>query len=71
MKIHDMGTYQPMDATKLSQKEKGEALSSLMFITGGNRDGRVKGRKHAIVSKQRKFDGYDKEAGSSHTVSTD
>ena len=31
--IHDMGTYQPLDATKLTRKERMEALSSLLFIT--------------------------------------
>ena len=31
--IHDMGTYQPLDATKLTKKERMEALSSLLFIT--------------------------------------
>ena len=30
---HDMGTYQPLDATKLTKKERMEALSSLLFIT--------------------------------------
>ena len=35
------------------------------------KDGRIKSRKCAIGSKQRKFDGYDKSAGISPTVSTD
>jgi hypothetical protein len=68
--IHDMGTYQPLDATKLTKKERMEALSSLLFITE-KKDGRIKSRKCAIGSKQRKFEGYDKAAGSSPTVSTD
>ena len=50
-------------------KKKNQALSSLMFITE-KKDGRVKRRKCAIRSKQRKFDGYDNAAGSSPTVST-
>ena len=41
-----------------------------MFITE-RRDGRIKSRKCAIGSKQHKFDGYDKAAGGSPTVSTD
>ena len=41
-----------------------------MFITE-KRDGRIKSRKCAIGRKQRKFDGYDKAAGSSPTDSTD
>ena len=62
--IHDMGTYQPLDATKITKKERMEALSSLLFITE-RRDGRIKSRKCAIGSKQQKFEGYDKAAGSS------
>ena len=30
--IHDMEVYQPMDAAKLTKKERMEALSALMFI---------------------------------------
>ena len=47
-----------------------EALSSLLFITE-KKDGRIMSRKCAIGSKQQKFEGYDKAAGSSPTVSTD
>ena len=65
-----MGTYQPLDATKVTKKERMEASSSLLFITE-KKDGRIKSRKCAIGSKQRKFEGYDKAAGSSPTVSTD
>ena len=60
--IHDIGTYQPLDAIKLTKKERMEALSSLLFITE-KKDGRIKSRKCAIGSKQRKFEGYDKAAG--------
>ena len=34
------------------------------------KDGRVKGRKLAVGSKQRTYDGYDKSAGISPTVTT-
>ena len=47
-----------------------EALSSLLFVTE-KKDGRIKSRKCAIGSKQRNFEGYDKAAGSSPTVSID
>ena len=33
--------------------------------------GKIKGRNCAIGSKQRTYEGYDKKAGSSPTVSTD
>ena len=59
-----------MDATKLTKKERMEALSSLLFITE-KRDGRIKSRKCVIGSKQQKNDRYDKAARSSPTVSTD
>ena len=65
--IHEMGTYQPMDATKLTQKGKMEALYSLVFITE-KRDGRFKSCRYVIGSKQRKFYGYDKATGSTPTV---
>ena len=64
-----MGTYEPLDASKLTREEKRDALESLLFITE-KRDGRVKSRKCAIGSKQRTYDGYDKCAGSSPTVTT-
>ena len=31
--IHDMGTYKPLDASKLTREEKRDALESLLFIT--------------------------------------
>ena len=64
-----MGTYEPLDASKLTRDEKRDALESLLFITE-KRDGRIKSRKCAIDSKQRSYDGYDKSAGSSPTVNT-
>ena len=68
--VHGMGKYQPMDTTKLTRKEGMETLSSLVFLTE-KKDGRVKSRKCASGRKQRKFDGYDKNTGSSPTVSAD
>ena len=67
--IHDMGTYEPLDASKLTREEKRDALESLLFVTE-KRDGRVKSRKCAMGSKQRTYDGYDKSAGNSSTVTT-
>ena len=32
--IHDMGTYEPLDASKLTRDEKRHALESLLFIPG-------------------------------------
>ena len=31
--IHDMDTYEPLDASKLTRDEKHDALESLLFIT--------------------------------------
>ena len=47
-----------------------KALEALFFLTE-KRDGRIKGRKCAVGSKQRTYDGYDKSDGSSPTVQTD
>jgi hypothetical protein len=67
--IHDMGTYVPLEAGKLTPEMKKRALSALMFIVE-KRDGRVKARKCAVGSKQRTFEEYDKHASTSPTVST-
>ena len=64
-----MGTYKPMDATKLTKKQKLQALNSLPFLTK-KRDGCIKARKCPIGSKHRDFDGYNKADGSSPAVST-
>ena len=45
--IHDMGTYEPLDASKLTREDKRDALESLLFITE-KKNGRVKSRKVAI-----------------------
>ena len=68
--IHDMGTYVLLKASKMSRKDKMQALSSLMFIVE-KRDGRVKARKCAVGSKQRTFEGYKKSDSASPTVHTD
>jgi len=68
--IHEMDTYTPMDAKKLSREEKNKALSAMLFLTQ-KRCGKVKARKVAVGSKQRTFEGYNKADGSSPTVSTD
>ena len=67
--IHDMGTYEPLDASKLTRDEKRDALESLLFIIE-KRDGRIKSRKCAMGNKQRTYEGYEKSAGSSPTVTT-
>ena len=64
-----MGTYEPLDASKITREEKHDALESLSFVTE-KRDGRIKSRKCAMGNKQRTYDRYDKSAGSSPTVTT-
>ena len=62
--IHDMGTYEPLDASELSRAERLKALSSFLFIVE-KRDGRIKARKVVVGSKQRTFEGYNKSHGCS------
>ena len=54
--IDDMDTYIPVDPRNLSAEDRRKALSALFFLTR-KRDGRLKGRKCAIGSKQRTYDG--------------
>ena len=68
--LHDMDTYTSLDPKMLSPEEKRKALSALFFITE-KRDGSIKGRKCAVGSKQRTYEGYNKADGASPTVSTD
>ena len=68
--IHDMDTYTPIDHKTLSTEEKNKALLALFFLTE-KRDGKIKGRKCAVGSKQRTYEGYNKADGASPTVSTD
>ena len=55
-KIHSMGTYEPMDATRITKNQNQQDLNSLLFVTK-KRDWRIKAHKCAIGSKQRDFDG--------------
>ena len=48
--IHDMGTYEPLDASKLTREEKRGALEFLLFITE-ERDGQIKSQKCAKGNK--------------------
>ena len=68
--IDSFDTYVPLHAKDLTWEEKQMALESLFLLTE-KRDGRIKGRKVAVGSKQRTYDGYDKSDGSSPTVTTD
>ena len=64
-----MGTYEPPDGSKLTKDERRDALESLSFVTE-KRDGQIKSRKYAMGNKQRTYDGYDKSAGTSPTITT-
>ena len=68
--IHDFGTYIPQDDKLFSREERPKALSALMFIYE-NRNGVVKARTCAMVSKQRTFPGYVKSEWASTTVYKD
>ena len=69
-KIHDMSTYEPMYASKLSYQEKQYALAYMLFITEkSNCD--MKSRKVEIGSKQCTYYGYNKSNNYSPTVNTD
>ena len=52
-----------------SKQQKRQALESLLFVTE-KKDGRIKSRKCAMGNKQQTYEGYDKSAGSSPTVTT-
>ena len=54
----------------MTKEEKKKALHALMLIEQKT-SGKIKGRECAVGSKQRTYEGYDKKAGSSHTVSPD
>ena len=51
-----MGTYESLDASKLTRGEKRDALESLLFITE-KRDGLSKSRKCAMDNQQHTYDG--------------
>ena len=42
--IHDMGTYEPQDASQVSKQDKRDALEYILFITE-KKDGGIKSRK--------------------------
>ena len=44
-KLHEKETFSPMDANKLTKKDRSEALAYLMFLTE-KRDGIIKGRTY-------------------------
>ena len=67
--IHNMDTYTPLFSHDLTKTQRDKALSALFFLTE-KRDGRIKGRKVAVGSKQRTYEGYNKSDGTSPTVST-
>ena len=50
--LHDRVVFTPIDVSQLTQKEKDEAMESLMFLVE-KRDGRVKGRACADGSIQK------------------
>ena len=52
--IDDMDAYIPVDPISLSVQDKRKALSALLFLSNG----RLKGRKCTIGSKQRTYEGY-------------
>ena len=69
-KINDMNTYKPKHVQDLTNKERKEALASLLFITE-KRDDTIKARLVGDGSKQRTYDGYNKSKGSSPTRAMD
>ena len=63
--LHDREVFKPIHPNNLSEKQRRNAMSSLIFITE-KRDGRIKGRTVADGSKQRNW--ISKEEASSPTV---
>ena len=59
-KIHDMGTFEPLDSTKLTKKERIEAVSSLLFITE-KKDGRIKAEDVLLVANNENLRGMIKQ----------
>ena len=57
--LHTMSTYYPVDPTTLTKKQKLDALNSLMFLIE-KRNGEIKARACADVSKQKKQENYKK-----------
>ena len=67
---HDMETYFPVDPDTLTQKQRKEALNSLMFLME-KRDKSVKARSCADGSKMRLRPHYRKEDNSSPTCANE
>ena len=55
-----MGTYQPLAATKLTNKERMEALSSLLFITE-KKIAELKAENVLLVASNKKMRGMIKQ----------
>ena len=66
---HKLTTFTPLDPALLTPEQMKEVVSSLMFLKE-KRDGKLKSRMCADGSKQRTFDGYDKNDAASPTAST-
>ena len=58
-KIHDMGTYKPVNPDKMTKEQKMDAMNSLLMISE-KRDKKVKSRMVADGSIQRMRAGYKK-----------
>ncbi len=69
-KLHDMVTYVPMDASKITHQQREEAMQLLMFLTK-KQDGRIKSRAWADGSVKRRCPGYKKEDAALPRVSTE
>ena len=57
--LHDMATYVPMDAYKITKEQKDAELKSLIFLTE-KQDGRIKSCTCADGSKERRRPGHKK-----------
>ena len=68
--IHKMNTYEPVQKTDLTFKNRKKALAQLMFTTK-KRNGDTKARRITDGSKQRTYDGYDKSDCSLPAAATD
>ncbi len=66
--LEDLDVYEPLDPTKLTRRQKKEALRALNFLKE-KRNGTLKGRTCADGRSQRTL--YDKSQTASPTVSTD
>ena len=67
---HDLATILPLDPSKLTPEQRAKAVSSLLFLKK-KRDGELKSRMCANGSKQRTYDGYDKNDAASPTAATE